>query len=64
MTVLWNFEDLIKEYSNYSKSLLLGNGFSIACSNIFSYDSILQNLLSAIQTYFVILLIMKKLLKI
>ena len=42
MTVLWNFEDLIKEYSNYSKSLLLGNGFSIACSNIFSYDSILQ----------------------
>ena len=24
------------------KNLLLGNGFSIACSNIFSYDSILN----------------------
>ncbi len=42
MTGLKHFEDLIQECGNYSKSLLLGNGFSIAWSDIFSYDSILN----------------------
>lgn len=42
MTDLKNFEDLIQECIGCDKNLLLGNGFSIACSNIFSYDSILN----------------------
>ncbi len=42
MTGLKNFEDLIQECIDCNKNLLLGNGFSIAWSDIFSYDSILK----------------------
>ena len=42
MTGLRNFYDLIHERGNCDKNLLLGNGFSVAFSNAFCYDSILK----------------------
>lgn len=40
MTGLWNFYDLIEECRDCSKSLLLGNGFSISCNRIFQYEDL------------------------
>ena len=42
MTGLRNFYDLVHECANWDKNLLLGNGFSIAFSELFRYDSILK----------------------
>lgn len=42
MAGLRNFYDLLDECRDYSKNLLLGNGFSVAYSDIFCYASILK----------------------
>lgn len=42
MAGLRNFYDLLDECRDYSKNLLLGNGFSVAHSDVFCYDSILK----------------------
>lgn len=36
------FEDAISETNGYQRNILLGNGFSIACDDCFSYDSLFQ----------------------
>lgn len=40
MTGLRNFYDLIEKCGDCSKSLLLGNGFSISCNRIFQYENL------------------------
>ncbi len=42
MAGLRNFYDLLDECRDCSKNLLLGNGFSVAYSDVFCYDSILK----------------------
>ena len=40
MAGLHNFYDLLDEYRNCSRNLLLGNGFSVACNPFFQYDNL------------------------
>lgn len=42
MERLPKFEEVISETNGYQRNILLGNGFSIACDECFSYDFLFQ----------------------